>query len=339
MTASADDRGRARPPEDLPGQGRGDLPDITVVPPTGAIPLTRMAPERRLQRTDRYQRRAEVTAYEELTTTGTVRISFRVTDEQPFGFQPGHFIGIQAEVPGFGLRRSPYCMTSAPDETRTFRLIVRLVPEGPLSYYLTGLDVGEVISFRGPMGRSMVPKEGDQELVLLATGVGIGPLLALLDHILPLGFDGPVGIYWGLRLVEDVCLLSELDGLAATHENVNYRISLSQPPEDWTGLRGRVSESVPPLLETLGDKRFYLVGNGAMIREMADALSDLGVDRTMIHEEVYFNVKHRPDPKVLDDIRRRFVARDLFSPYASQQAGLFVPESMGPPEVGDETPE
>ena len=32
----------------------------------------------------------------------------------------------------------------------------------------------------------------------------------------------------------------------------------------------------PPLIETLGGKHYYLVGNGAMIEEMSEALSDLG---------------------------------------------------------------
>src|SRR5437588_3426835 len=132
--------------------------DIDILPPDGPIPLSRLAPERRLRRIDRYDRRAVVTAYETLTSTGTVRVTFRVTDDQPFDFRPGQFIGIQADVAGFGVRRSPYCIVTAPNPERTFKLLVRLVPEGPLSYYLGSLDIGEVIAFRGPSGRSMVPR-------------------------------------------------------------------------------------------------------------------------------------------------------------------------------------
>ncbi|HZU80444.1 MAG TPA: FAD-binding oxidoreductase [Acidimicrobiales bacterium] len=294
-----------------------------VVPPMDRIPVSRGAKERRLERTDRYDRRARVVAFEPLTPTGTVRISFEVIDDQPFVFLPGYFIGIRAEVPDVGSCRSPYCILSPPNDERTFQLIVRLVPEGPLSCYLAGLEPGDVISFRGPAGRCMIPKEESTALVMLATGVGIGPILSLMEHLQDKEWDRPVRLFWGLRLFEDICLVDQLDRLVAAHRDFSYRITLSQPPAGWTGLRGRVTESVPPLLSQLGGQHFYLVGNGAMIAEMSTVLSDLGVDDQLIYEEVYFASKYRPEEHVLCEIRSRFVAHDLFSPYAHQQADMF----------------
>ena len=300
--------------------------DIEIRFPDGSFPLSRGAAERRLQRVDRYDRRAAVTGYETLTETGTVRMSFQVTDDQPFEFRPGYFVGIQADVPGVGARRSPYCIVSSPNPERTFQLLIRLVPEGPLSYYLAGLSTGDEIAFRGPSGRSMAAKVGDEELVLMATGVGVGPLIPFVEELRRQGFERPVHLYWGLRLPEDICLLDELDDLVRRYPCFEYQVSLTQPPEGWTGLRGRVTESVPPLLATLSGKRFYLVGNGAMIEEVSSVLSDVGVERDLIYEEVYFNVRYRADPAVLATIRNAFSASDLFAPHAHMAAGLFFPE-------------
>jgi ferredoxin-NADP reductase len=311
------------------GRYRSAAPDIDVAPPDGAYPISRGAAERAIQRVDRYNRRAELVSYEELTSTGTVLITFKVIDDQAFNFKPGYFIGITADVPGVGPRRSPYCITSPPNDERTFRLLVRLVPEGPLSIYLSSLGPGDVIAFRGPAGRSMVPHSDDAELdlVLLATGVGVGPFLGLLEVLKDQGFERSIRLYWGLRLVEDLCFRCELDQLVAALPNFQYHVSLSQPPDDWTGLRGRLTETVPPLIDSLSGKKYYLVGNGAMIDEISTALSDLGVDREFIHEEVYFNSRYRADPGLVAEIRDRFVARDLFSPHAHLSAGLFIPES------------
>ena len=297
--------------------------DIDVAIPRHAFPVSRGARERRLERSDRYDRRAVVTGHETLTPTGTVRISFRVVDEQSFPSVPGYFIGIRADVPGAGLRRTPYCLTTPSEEERGFRLLVRLVPEGPLSRYLAALDVGDEINFRGPSGRCMIPKEDDAELILLATGVGLSPLVFLVRELRAKSYPHPVHLFWGLRLVEDICLLDELDELVRTYPGFSYDISLSQPPPGWTGLRGRITESVPPLLGGLAGKRYYLVGNGAMIEEMATALSDLGVDKTFIYEEAFFNGRHKADPAAVAAIRDRFVACDLFSPHKHQEAGLF----------------
>jgi len=273
-------------------------------------------------KTSRLLRRARVTQYEQLTSTGTIRLSFEVIDEHPFDFEPGQFVAIDCDHATLGYRRSPYCIFSPPNAERSFQLLVRTIPEGPVSLFLSRLEPGDVISFRGATGVSMIPREPHTELILLATGVGLGPFNSLIRYLAPNGFKRPLRLFWGLRLPEDICLTEELNELAAAYPNFQYQISLSQPPANWPGLRGRVTESAPPLLETLGNKHFYFCGNGAMIAEMSRVLSDLGVPQTLICEEYYFNFHHQPDEPALHAIRRRFTARDLFSPF--EQIEIFL---------------
>lgn len=271
----------------------------------------------------RYRRRARVTSVAPMTTTGTMRLGFEVVDGEAFHFDPGQFVGIEAHFPGLGYRRSPYCILSPPTGEPVFELLVRVVPQGPLSQYLAALAVGDEVAFRGPTGRSMIPRDDDRELELWATGTGVAPFYSLAAHLLEQGYAQPIALRWGLRLVDDVCLTEELDTLAARYPTFSYSISLSQPTADWTGLRGRLSESVPPLLETLGAKRYLLAGNGAMLEEMALALSDMGVVDKYIYKEPYFNATHEPDPAVVAAIRERFVATDLFSAYANRRGTAF----------------
>jgi ferredoxin-NADP reductase len=274
--------------------------------------------------TSRFKRRARVVSVDRLTTTGTIRIAFDVADGEPFDFLPGQFVGIEAHFEGRGFRRSPYCILSAPSDAPRFDLLVRAVPDGPLSLYLADLQPGDEVLFRGPTGRSMVPRFDDRELVLMATGTGVAPLISLARHLLAAGYPQPISLWWGLRQIEDICLTGELDALVATHpDRFRYDVTLSQPPAGWTGLAGRLGESVPPLLPTLGGKRYYLVGNGAMLEEMAMALSDLGVVQQYIYKEPYFDAIHDPDRDVVAHIRERFVATDLFSAYAARRGSEF----------------
>jgi NAD(P)H-flavin reductase len=92
---------------------------------------------------------------------------------------------------------------------------VREVDEGPLSLYLAGLQPGDEALFRGPTGRSMIPRFDDRELVLVTTGTGVAPLLALARYLLAEDYPKPISLWWGLRLVEDICLTDELE--APTH--------------------------------------------------------------------------------------------------------------------------
>ncbi len=173
------------------------------------------ATEGRWFKASRYRRRAQVSAVTPLTATGTVRLGFRVVDGEPFHFYPGQFVGVEAHFGGLGYRRSPYCILSAPSDEPVFDLLVRVVPQGPLSQHLATLAVGDEVAFRGPTGRSMVPPDDDRALALFATGTGVAPFYSLASHLLAGGYSQPIVLWWGLRLVDDVCLTDELDALAA----------------------------------------------------------------------------------------------------------------------------
>ena len=279
----------------------------------------------------RYRRRARITSITPLTPTGTVRVGFEVVDGAPFDYVPGQFVGIEHHFEGFGYRRSPYCILSSPTGEPVFELLVRVVEAGPLSVHLGGVArVGDEIAFRGPTGRSMLPRDEDEdrELVLFATGTGVSPFVSLARHLVDQGSPQRVRLWWGLRLEDDICLTDELDELRAASADFDYAISLSRPSPAWTGLRGRITESVPPLLPEVGNRRYLFAGNGAMIEEMALALSDVGVNVHLFHKEPFFDASHNPDPATVAAIRRRFVASDARTDYARAGAAPFDPNRI-----------
>jgi ferredoxin-NADP reductase len=308
------------------GDGGGPVtPPIAPEPDervAAAVPDESDAPAR--SRPSRhYDRRAELIERTELASTGTVRLTFEVVDGRPFVFFPGYFVSVESEIPGVGYKHSPYCILSRPSQAPVFELIVRMVDGGQRSSYLGSLAVGDLLAFRGPGGHSMMPRTPDLDLVLMATGVGIGPLHSLAAHLLESSQRRSIRLYWGLRLADDICLVDELEGLAAEYPNFSYRISLSQPPPEWTGLRGRLTESVPSQLGQLGGVEYRLVGNGAMTEEMARGLGDMGVVEERIYAEAYFNGKHKPEKATIAAIRGRFVATDLLAPTALDATELF----------------
>jgi len=279
----------------------------------------------------RYRRRARITSITPLTTTGTVKVGFEVVDGAPFDYVPGQFVGIEHHFEGFGYRRSPYCILSSPTGDPVFELLVRVVAAGPLSVHLgQAARVDDEIAFRGPTGRSMLPRDGDEdrELVLFATGTGVSPFVSLARHLVRRGSNQRLRLWWGLRLEDDVCLTDELDELRAASATFDYAISLSRPSPEWPGLRGRITESVPPLLPEVGNRRYLFAGNGAMIEELALALSDVGVDRELIYKEPFFDASHDPDAATVAAIRRRFVASDARSDYAKAGATPFDPNRI-----------
>jgi p-cymene monooxygenase electron transfer component len=76
----------------------------------------------------------------------------------------------------------------------------------------------------------------------------------------------------------------------ASIPNMAFVPTVSQPTSDWTGFRGRVTDYLKsvgsdfPWLET----EFYLCGNGGMITEVKALLSEKGVSKTSVHQEIYY---------------------------------------------------
>jgi NAD(P)H-flavin reductase len=252
---------------------------------------------------------------ETLTSTGTVLLTFQVIDGHSLAFVPGQFVTIVVTEPPESpdsLRdpdapQSPYAICTAPTGTPTFGVLLRVVPDGPVATFLSSRRTGDVVAFRGPLGRSMVPPDRTRDLALWATGVGVGPFLGLVEHLGRHGFDRRIQLAWGLRHTDDVCLLDELDRLTRAYPLFSYDVSLSAPDATWTGRRGRITEWAPMLIDDIDRFRFYLCGNGAMVEEMAAALSEVGVTSDRVYGEPYFKRYHRPDSGTVHRIAERFL--------------------------------
>jgi ferredoxin-NADP reductase len=71
---------------------------------------------------------------------------------------------------------------------------------------------------------------------------------------------------------------------------LEVRLFLSGAAPDWRGPRGRITQAIVDELPRLERPTFYLVGNGAMIRDVKSELVKLGVDRKrQIRNEAFFD--------------------------------------------------
>jgi ferredoxin-NADP reductase len=144
------------------------------------------------------------------------------------------------------------------------------------------------------------------EVVGLATGSGIGPLWGFAEQALATGFPRPIALFAGFREAADICLVPELDALQARYPHFRWLPTLTSPPAHWTGLRGRLGESVPPLIPDPMACHFHLVGNGAMIAELEAALEARGVPGSQVTTEAFFNHNAKSDPESVRAITERF---------------------------------
>jgi dihydroorotate dehydrogenase electron transfer subunit len=178
--------------------------------------------------------------------------------------QPGQFVHLR--VSAFGnspLLRRPFSIAGANLADGTMRLLVRTVGRG--TFMLGELFPGGELPALGPLGRPFPEIEKEREVVLVAGGVGVAPLLyyaATRDHqtkVALYGAEAELALVLADELAEhcDRTLLATDDGS--------------------TGHHGLVTDLLPEALDGLRDPVVLACGPRAMMAKTAAECRARGV--------------------------------------------------------------
>jgi ferredoxin-NADP reductase len=253
---------------------------------------------------------------------GSMWITFEAADGLPACYEPGHVIGLAVPVDQGQLRRA-YTVSRSDHQSRQFSLLYRVIAHGRMSPRLAALPRGATVFFHGrfhtPIHQEIQPDA--ERIVLMATGVGIGPIFGYAQKALAEGETRPIRLYGGFRKESDICLATDLEALAQGHANFEWYSSLTHPPTDWRGLTGRLTARVADAIDTrqLETHHVHLVGNGEMVHLVRQALYRAGMPAKRVSIETYFNHYVEPLDEAIETLARRLGA---FKDPASRSADV-----------------
>ncbi len=78
-------------------------------------------------------------------------------------------------------------------------------------------------------------------LGLIAGGLGIVPMMSMLRTLAARGDQRPITLFYAYRNLENLTFREELNALA-TQLNLKCVIVLNEPPTDWSGERGLLTQ-------------------------------------------------------------------------------------------------
>jgi ferredoxin-NADP reductase len=216
-------------------------------------------------------------------------VEYVLATDEALRFRPGQFVSVRvgSDSDGNHVLRS-YSIASSPGPDR-LSLILKLIAGGPGSEFFKSLQIGQPVHFTGPMGFFVLDLMHTGDVVFGVTGVGITPVLPMLEELAHRPETGRIRLFWGNRHAEDLFWLDELAAVRERCPRLAVDLFLSGAAPTWSGRRGRINAAVLDELPTLAKPVFYLVGNGAMIRELKAELQARGVDRKrQIRNEAFF---------------------------------------------------
>jgi 3-phenylpropionate/trans-cinnamate dioxygenase ferredoxin reductase subunit len=122
-------------------------------------------------------------AVRSVESVGSDTITLELETPEEFAARPGQFVQVGATVDGEQVAR--HYTLSSPDADGTFEVTVEVDPEGTLGPHLAALEPGDTIEVAGPFGDAYY--EGEQRVVVLAGGPGIGPAVGIGERAIEEG--------------------------------------------------------------------------------------------------------------------------------------------------------
>lgn len=212
------------------------------------------------------------------------KINIPLNEGELIDFQAGQFVNVLVAP---GVRRS-YSIASPPSYNTGIDLIADSVIGGPGSLFFLNAKEGDDVEFIGPLG-NFVYKEEEKPAYFFSTGTGVVPFISMITYALEtLNTQRAIKLFLGFRHEQNIFYQDHFERLADRYPNFELVLSLSQPSENWSGNRGRITEHYMKEVEQNKDFIGYICGSRGMIDEVVLNLTNQGVAKENINYEQYY---------------------------------------------------
>lgn len=189
---------------------------------------------------------------------------YRLRFQAPISWFPGQYVTLWRNE---NLSRS-YSIASVPTTEDFLEFHIKRLEDGAFSRWACDeLQPGDSLQVQGPMGKCFYAAQIEQPLLLACMGTGLAPVYGVLRDALHQGHQGPIHLYAGARLAENIYLIDELLHLAEAHPNLSITF-IAQ-----SGLRQCVRTG--DFYQLLGENfpnlkgfKVYICGAGNFVRKL-----------------------------------------------------------------------
>ncbi|MEZ5929419.1 MAG: MOSC domain-containing protein [Parvularculaceae bacterium] len=211
--------------------------------------------------------------------------------------RPGQYVTVRLTDENGETVTRTWSLSSFAHDPKAYRITV-LRQEGAGSRGLHALKEGDSLELRAPSGVFALDMGSFRPLVLIGAGVGVTPLMAMLEAQLKKKEPGYIHFIYGAKSPEDMAFRDRLSQLAAEHPTLRTTFVFSRKAEEGMPTSRITADLVKRVLHdvhvVIGGKTialpwfeadFYLCGPGAFCEQMTAALVAGGADPNHMFSE------------------------------------------------------
>ena len=230
-----------------------------------------------------------------------LRIS-KITDETPLvksfraelpknisiDFYPGQFFMVSfAEDAEIKTARA-YSIASSP--LNKSYLEIALDKVGPFTTKLFSMKEGDLLKFKGPYGKFYFNEEMKNNLVLVAGGTGITPLIGIVRYCNDKKLNNKIRFLYSVRTPSDIIYKEDLEKIKNENNNFDYVVTITRQEvnDSWKGRKGRVDLNLlKENIEDIENSIYYLCGPKDFVHSIIEMLESLGVKKEQIKTDIW----------------------------------------------------
>lgn len=196
----------------------------------------------------------------------------RFSVPENFSFLPGQFIMVKLELQerdGFKildgkpkLQQRAFSISSSPMQKGFVETAVKEEENGFVSKYLNRIaEVNDAVAISGPYGHFCFSESEADEIVLLAAGSGITPMMSILRYIADKKLSTRALLIYSNRSIEDTIFFKELEELEEKNPNIKIIFTMTRQP-DWPSEKGRITaETIKRQVADISKPTYFICGS------------------------------------------------------------------------------
>jgi len=207
---------------------------------------------------------------------------------RPLHYAPGQFQFLRVHGSAILAEEHPFSIATSPSPDGLISLTIKEI--GDFTSTVGRIKPGDVAVVHGPFGRfSHVFHSIDDNLVFVAAGIGITPLMSMLRYMRDRRDTRRVLLVYANRAATDIVFRRELESIESGGFPALKTIHiLSRPPDDWVGPIGRLdTECLRSLCGSFSGKAFFICCPPIMASGLIRGLRDAGVGPGRIHADYF----------------------------------------------------
>ncbi|MFN7170646.1 MAG: ferredoxin--NADP reductase, partial [Candidatus Omnitrophota bacterium] len=203
---------------------------------------------------------------EKIKRTETVQ-SFRFIPGKKIDFLPGHFLQVIFDRENLLNKELNKYLSFSSSPTRDYIEFTKRLSESPFSQRLKNLSINEEILIEAPLG-NCVFKEEYKKIGFLIGGIGITPVISILEYILEKNLSTSVSLLYANRSEEEIAFYPELESWQSSG-NIKVYFFVDLPSRNNSLIFDKIDKkNINKYIPDIKERITFIFGHPKMVAEM-----------------------------------------------------------------------